>query len=75
MTHMELKTLEDIEHSRVSTGRSVGKTGAKDVSCMLLRQEAIKWVKKNSHKDWCIDCHEWSMRKFFNITEEELENE
>jgi hypothetical protein len=59
----ELKTLKDIEHLRINTGRSIGKTGATDVSVMLLKQEAIKWVKDLDNED-CPACKEQGERSY-----------
>ena len=58
-------------HLRVSDGSAMGKSMAHDVSVMVLKQEAIKWIKskiesieKHSHKAFdtettymdCIQC-------------------
>ena len=83
----ELKTLKDLEHIRISTGNSIGKSGATDVSIILLRQEAIKWIKQLSNQNSLMNSYSklrtgytlqhitqtisW-IKHFFNITEEEL---
>lgn len=47
----DLKTLKDINHIRMSTTRSEGKTTF-DVNVDVLRHEAIKWIKKlEMHND------------------------
>ena len=68
----ELKTLKDFQE--------FGSNGLKKlhyIECEKLRAEAVKWVKdKNKCSD--TDCrfilNEW-IKHFFNLTEEDLENE
>jgi len=77
-----LRTLKDIEHLRISQGRGMGKSGATDVSTMVLKQEAIKHIKAirngeitnstgNRLRTLEIGIVGW-IKHFFNITEEDL---
>ena len=64
---MKLKTLKDLEN------------GFKVVGIRELKQEAIKWAKKNikstksvgDYEERAIGLSDW--QEFFNITEEDLE--
>ena len=56
---MTLKTLKDFEE----TGN------IERYHCLIdLKQEAIKWVKKNGYDEFWFD----HFKNFFNITEEDL---
>lgn len=60
----KLKTLKDLDFPAMT-----GKTEARLVSTQLLRQEAIRWDKNLANDEFKFMV--W--RRFFNITEEDLE--
>ena len=68
-----LKTLKELREGRAPRGELGGAAGnfveAQYIAEERLKDEAIKWVKKEVFCDLCED----DFMKFFNITEEDLQ--
>ena len=64
----------EVKMSKLKTLKEIyGNKANGQISVRELRQEAIKWIKRDTEEDGCMhECAVPEFMKFFNLTEDDL---